>query len=848
MLITARGSYFEVKDAPPELVADIAGIRQINPTMHAFTIDQLAVLQQRAGLPLEQVTRGQLLEDPQLREYQREGVRFLVENLRRDGGALLSDSMGLGKAISYSTLVRVANKWIQAGDIRVGDMVMGRDGRPTKVTGRFEQGEKQLYRVTFADGTFADADAQHLWAVQTASWRFDSPEKFVVKTTEDIAKDLKSGPNAKWFIPMLSAPAYGPEAELPLHPYLLGVLLGDGSLSRTPIVHFNLTNKAGIPDALSKLLPGEDSIQVRPGRSEVASITGTRTRDALEKLGLLQKRSWEKFVPEPYLFASAGQRLALLQGLLDTDGWCSAGSTCFGSSSEALRDAVVELVQSLGGIATKGLKPEPKYPYKGEILTGRPCYLTTIRLPSGINPFRIRAGEYVHKTKYQPSRAIVSIEPSHKELAVCFSVDAPDHLYVLGGYVVTHNTLQTIRAWEALNYPTTLVCCPASVRLTWKEQFYRWARVGLMFKVVEDGKQAATIGAHKPHVVITSYELARKLDPLFTPQLLVMDEAHLLAGRGAARSRNMLETGKGCAYRIALTGTPMWSRPRDLWMLLRILFRNYRFGSADDFDYTYCGASINKWGGKENKGSTRADELALRLRYVSLRRTKEEVAKELPPLTRTVRWIPATKEAKKALEAFSLHQMPLHEALAATLRGKMDEAMELASQLKKFLLFTWQKEHAHALYQQLNDEGTPCELVTGDLTHAQRQQAVERARAQGTGIVATIDSCSTGVDGLQHVASDGIFHALDYTPTKLAQAEARLHRIGQTLPITWTYLAMKDSADDLVIETIVSKLDQWTGVVGADTTGALADSFTDGDAAKSADDALKAIYEAMGNA
>jgi len=280
-------------------------------------------------------------------------------------------------------------------------------------------------------------------------------------------------------------------------------------------------------------------------------------------------------------------------------------------------------------------------------------------------------------------------------------------------------------------------------------------------------------------------------------------------------------------------------------MLLRILFPNYRFGSADDFDFAYCGASINRWGGKENKGATRTEELKLRLSYVQLRRTKQEVAKDLPALTRTTRWIPATKEATRARGAFALQQMSLHDALTATLRGKMDTAVELAHELKKFLLISWQKEHVYALHERLNEEGTPCEVITGDFSHKARHDTVARARARGCGIVATIDSCNAGVDGIQHVASDGIFHALDYVPIKMAQTEARLHRLGQTLPVTWTYLAMQGSADSLVMETVCEKLDQWTGIMGKDSTGAMADSFTDLDAEKMGDAALKAIYDSL---
>ena len=115
-------------------------------------------------------------------------------------------------------------------------------------------------------------------------------------------------------------------------------------------------------------------------------------------------------------------------------------------------------------------------------------------------------------------------------------------------------------------------------------------------------------------------------------------------------SEALLERSKGASYRLALSGTPMWGRPRDLWMLLKVLFPDYRFGTANEFDYAYCAAFVNKWGGKENKGVSRSEELRKRLAFVMLRRTKAEIGDQLPSLTRVIRWVPAEKRATQALE------------------------------------------------------------------------------------------------------------------------------------------------------------------------------------------------------
>jgi SWI/SNF-related matrix-associated actin-dependent regulator 1 of chromatin subfamily A len=376
-------------------------------------------------------------------------------------------------------------------------------------------------------------------------------------------------------------------------------------------------------------------------------------------------------------------------------------------------------------------------------------------------------------------------------------------------------TIQTIAMWQGLRRPyPCLIMAPASTRRGWVRQFRQW--LGLEVKLVETGKQAAECD-NKTGVIVTSYELAMKLPTHFYPHMCVIDEAQNLRGRRTKRGDRIMELMHAASHRMALTGTPMWSRPRDLWNVMKMLF-GYRFGTAESFDFAYCAAYLNAYGGRENSGSSRADELALRLPYVMLRRTKEEVAKDLPSLTRAVRWLPPDPKAKRAMEAAALGTIRNVDALKSTLAAKIDAAVEVAQECDKFILFTWMKADAHTLQQRLIDEGIKVELITGDLTHKQRETAIDRAIADNSNVVATIDSCGAGVDRLQHVASNVIFHSIDYVPTKTAQAEARAHRIGQDKPVFVTYLALSDSADQWVIEKVVDKLDQWRQTMGNDST------------------------------
>lgn len=404
-------------------------------------------------------------------------------------------------------------------------------------------------------------------------------------------------------------------------------------------------------------------------------------------------------------------------------------------------------------------------------------------------------------------------------------------------------TLQTLETWAAMGHPQLLVCAPASVRRTWKAQFQCWVKPSIADRItlVETGAQVTKV-ERATQVVVTSYELAQKLPALFVPQMLVLDEAHRLRSRGAKTSLYLRELAPQVKYKLALTGTPLWGYNRDLWNLLCTLF-GYRFGTAEEFDYAYCGAFVNKWGGKENKGATRTDELKARLKYVMLRRTKSDVKAELPALTRDIRYVEPTKEAREFMKRAALKQCSFQDALAATLAAKVKPVVDAVLSTVNAFVVTWRKEDVRAIRDALDAAGRNVVTITGDDSHRVRDLAIKRAVEGKHDIVATIDSVGTGVDGIQHCTSNGFFHALDYTPIKTLQCEARLHRTGQPDPVTWTYFVMTDSADELVKQTVIDKLKVWEQTMGRDEAANMQTSLEDTGVSEA--EALAEIYAAL---
>ncbi|MEE6164217.1 MULTISPECIES: PhoH family protein [unclassified Mycolicibacterium] len=363
-----------------------------------------------------------------------------------------------GRAQPLFTNVLTPDGFRAIGDIKVGDFVIGSDGSPTEVTGVYPQGFKEIYRVYTQDGASTLASGDHLWAVYTASDRRRNKPARVLETKEMIG-NLRAAHAHRYELPLLSAPVTFESRPVPMDPYALGLLLGDGCFSSRATPTF-ATKDPELAVALETLVPGIaarrkteiDYVLNRittPG--EVITIENPVT-GVLRQLGLSGRKSCDKFVPEDYLFNSAEVRLAVLQGLLDTDGGpvTQEGRTCriqYTTVSDQLCDNVIFLVESLGGVVY--LRTREAAGRKPGLARGREvhhrfdAHVLDIRLPAGVAPFRLarKVAQYDQAGGGRPMRFIDRIEPAGTTEAVCISVAAEDSLYVTEDFLLTHNTL-----------------------------------------------------------------------------------------------------------------------------------------------------------------------------------------------------------------------------------------------------------------------------------------------------------------------------------------------------------------------------------------------------------------------
>ena len=311
---------------------------------------------------------------------------------------LISGPTGTGKETKNTDPIRTLKGLKTVGDIKVGDMIFDRQGKPTMVTNVFPHKDKKVYRVTFKDGRYVDCGAEHNWSVITnkrlktarqeyrklfkgresemteTNWEayLMSESNWTVRTTEELIEDYvrttktKTGTNRSHFkyrVPQNGAVQYL-EQELKTHPYVMGALLGDGCLN-TPVLELSsadewLVNKVagliGSPEVVKNKsnyswnfrLPEGFDLQ-KEGYSPNTKNFQTKMVVQEELVGLCQTR----FIPREYLESSIEQRYQLLQGLMDTDGSIrnDAGkrfNMSYTTTSERLRDDVAELIRSLG--------------------------------------------------------------------------------------------------------------------------------------------------------------------------------------------------------------------------------------------------------------------------------------------------------------------------------------------------------------------------------------------------------------------------------------------------------------------------------------------------------------------
>ncbi|HEY8239244.1 MAG TPA: dCTP deaminase [Candidatus Limnocylindrales bacterium] len=349
-----------------------------------------------------------------------------------------------GKALALDTPVPTPQGWRTMGELEPGHRVFDESGAPTEVVAVTPPMIGRPCReVLFSDGAHVIADASHQWVTVDKNGRRYGRATLKVRTTDEIAQTLRVGDEFNHHVPLAGPVEYPSRADLPIEPYTLGAWLGDGTTTKAEITAYD--------EEVLEQISG-DGFTVRPvgyapNLFRIGGVGHTRSASngRFERNGSLSSRLRNqgllggKYVPSTYLEAGPSQRLALLQGLMDTDGFVDdvAGRVEFTSTNEDLADAIVELAASLGFRPFKtygramlnGIDHGPKYRVK--FTPDRPVFRVRRKLarqkPADAHFHRFRAITNVREVGSVPVR--------------CIEVASPRGVFLVSrSFIPTHNS------------------------------------------------------------------------------------------------------------------------------------------------------------------------------------------------------------------------------------------------------------------------------------------------------------------------------------------------------------------------------------------------------------------------
>lgn len=383
----------------------------------------------------------------------------LILAKRSDGSlAHTVDGVGMsicrqtGKCLDIETPLLTVGGWTTLANIKVGDQVFHPSGHPTLVTQVHPiLYDHDCYEVTTTDGRMIVVDAEHLWAVRDKKRRCDRTLTTAEMLDEGldrygstrlVATDgvLYQTKEYRFALPRQEALKDISEQELQVDPYLLGAWLGNGTTGGAQATFGDQDINHWLAEIKKVGFAPSSRLDNHDGNSRWSVGIPGGFRRQLRELGVLN----DKHIPEQYLIGSTRQRLALLQGLLDTDGYIDPrhGTVEFCSMTRNLADGVLFLARSLGWRATLN-EGKAKLDGRDYGIKYRVCF--TPKLVDGMNPFRLeRKASLVQASDRGKGRftvSIKSIEPVASRPVRCIKVDYPDGLFLAGrDLVVTHNT------------------------------------------------------------------------------------------------------------------------------------------------------------------------------------------------------------------------------------------------------------------------------------------------------------------------------------------------------------------------------------------------------------------------
>ncbi|WP_194165103.1 helicase-related protein [Pseudactinotalea sp. HY160] len=686
-----------------------------------------------------------------------------------------------------------------------------------------------------------------------------------IVTTDEMRKQLRSGmydDARNWAIRLPEAVVL-PEAELPLDPYILGMWLGDGHRGGGEFTASPVPCLDGTASDQEHLIAELEHAEFRPRQTtrDPKRIGTTGLKTVLSQIGVL----WDKHIPTEYLRASAEQRLALVQGLMDSDGSVVTAANCeFGQSDARIAWQMAELLRSLG-IKAHVRCYEHSYRYNGGRRDAKTRYRIGFTTTQRVFRLPRKASKLpTHTRETQRWLYITDITVGEPVPMRCIRVEHPEHLYLTGGFVPTHNTRQALAAHAITGVRRLLVVSPP-VALT------QWQRETTASKVASRPATPQTPRAESEAVVITS----KRKEPGFpdvgavivsdslmasrpallerirawAPDGLIVDEVHRHKTWDSARAKAVRDVAEGIdGTRIAISGTPMLANPVELASPLAITGQlGPIFGGYDAFATTYARQNHFKaWVARKKMMPQLRTVFDSR---VWVRRRKEDVL-DLPAKTRhdlitdvdlsgfrqahkdvkakVAEWVAdyVDEHGKtpddEAVTAYSRDSIGLTSMLRrAAGMAKVAPATEYITDWiaqtgtsideagrttfnRPLIVWTHHRVVSEAMATAVPAAIGGARVIIGGTDNDTRTKIVDDFQAGLVPVlVASITAAGTGITLTR--SSDVLFVETDWTPALVQQAEDRAHRIGSTRPVTITTMVAPGTLDERVQKVLSDK-------------------------------------------
>jgi len=335
-----------------------------------------------------------------------------------------------GKQLALDTKIPTPEGWTTIKELKIGDYIFGRDGNPSKVIGKSDIREIDTYEIEFDNGEVIKACSDHLWKVSHSDWY----HKEKVLKTKDIIKKFsslrKSSKSSSIYV-NISNSLNLPDSNVPIDPYTFGVWLGDGSRDNGAI-----TGLYEDIEVISSNIPLKITKKSNC-KGNVYRYYFEGLRKETHSLGLHK----EKYIPKEYLRSSTNQRLELLRGLMDTDGFVAPNGACeFYQKEGKLLYQVRELISSLGIKSRLRFKKVPGYENNYGIISFSTSKYKVFTLPRKLERQKNSLGHPKNERLYIKDIRKIKTEPMQ-----CISVDNPDHLFLCGDtFIPTHNSTTVV--------------------------------------------------------------------------------------------------------------------------------------------------------------------------------------------------------------------------------------------------------------------------------------------------------------------------------------------------------------------------------------------------------------------